>query len=78
MRAGQVSSEDEERVYEVSLLGVDAMPGGNGIGRVELEQSGSLLLSSVSGAQNFFVWLVLAALVLLGAEWVFYQRGRMP
>ena len=78
VRAGQVRSDDGERVYEVSLLGVDAMPDGNGAGRVELEQSGSLLLSGVSGAQNLFVWLVLAALVLLGAEWVFYQRGRMP
>ena len=78
VRAGQVSSDDDERVYEVSLLGVDAMVDGDGTGRVELEQSGSLLLSGVSGAQNLFVWLVLAALVLLGVEWVFYQRGRMP
>ena len=78
VRAGQVSSDDGERVYEVSLLGLDAMPGRNGAGRVELEQSGSLLLSGLSGAQNLFVWLILAAIVLLGAEWVFYQRGRMP
>ena len=78
VRAGQVSSDDGERVYEVSLLGVDAMTDDNGAGLVELEQSGSLLLSGLSSSQNLFVWLVLAALVLLGAEWVFYQRGRMP
>ena len=78
VRAGQVSSDDGERVYEVSLLGVDAMTDDNGAGLVELEQSGSLLLSGLSSTQNLFVWLVLAALVLLGAEWVFYQRGRMP
>ena len=78
VRAGQVSSDDGERVYEVSLLGIDAVSSGNNSGRVELEQSGSLLLSGVSGTQNLFVWLVFVVLFLLGAEWVLYQRGRMP
>lgn len=58
----------------VSLLD-PAITAGNIDGAVEVKGAS---LGTVLESQDFVTWLLLLALLLLSAEWYFYQKGRMP